>query len=198
MQAMTGNGERRMETYPKDAWQRLGHLLKQRRPKIDPRYRIRRTFAEENHLTDKTVQEIENAYRETFSTEMLGAVEVAYRLPAGTIRHVLSSPDVQQLPELPTGAQRIVGPIRPSGPVEIPAEVSLQDLAAWEQHLWHTPDLTVEERQIAIHTVRLVRGIRTGRLDRVTHEESVDALSALVSELMKWHPSHNNGSTRAG
>src|SRR5690606_24325282 len=84
MQAMTGNRERRMENYPDEAWQRLGKLLRQRRPLIDPRYRVRRVFAADNHLTDKTVQEVENAYRSTFSDQMLTAIEVAYRLPPGT------------------------------------------------------------------------------------------------------------------
>ena len=55
MQAMTGDRERPMEIDSKADWQRLGRLLRQRRPQLDQRYRIRRVFADENHLTDKVM-----------------------------------------------------------------------------------------------------------------------------------------------
>lgn len=133
-------------------WQRLGKLLKQRRPQLNPRYRTRRTFAEENHLNDKTVQEIENAYRPTFSDTMLAAIEVAYQLPAGTIARVLDDPSITELPT-PAGEHR---PDR--GSVNIPHWVDLRDLPEWEQHIWGTPQLTVEQREAAILLIRLERG----------------------------------------
>lgn len=37
---------------------------------------------------------------------------------------------------------------------EIPADVDLTQLDAWERHLWMTPDLTAEERRAAIAAVR--------------------------------------------
>lgn len=80
---------RPVDAYPREAWERLGQQLKQRRPQIDPRYRIRKVFATENDLTDKTVQEIENAYRDSFSPEMLSTIERAYRLPIGEIKRFL-------------------------------------------------------------------------------------------------------------
>jgi hypothetical protein len=86
-----------VDAYPQEAWKRLGQRLKQRRPQIEPRYRIRKVFAEENDLTDKTVQEIEKAYRTTFSPEMLSAIEVAYRLPPGNITRFLEGGDLEPL-----------------------------------------------------------------------------------------------------
>jgi hypothetical protein len=79
-----------LDAYPREAWLRLGQQLKQRRPQLDPRYRIRRVFAKENGLTDKTVQEIENAYRETFRPEMISVIETAYQLQEGSIERFLA------------------------------------------------------------------------------------------------------------
>jgi hypothetical protein len=79
-----------VDAYPREAWKRLGQHLQQRRPQIDTRYRIRRIFAAENVLTDKTVQEIENAYRTTFSPVMLSTIEHAYQLKPGSIERFLS------------------------------------------------------------------------------------------------------------
>lgn len=144
-----------MEIYPAEAWERLGQLLRQRRPQINPRYRVRRVFAEEHHLTDKTIQEIENAYRQTFTDSMLAAIEVAYRLPAGKIREVLQSPDLKEFPHYEgTGHINLgSGPV----PVEIPPGVSLQDVEDWERAIWLVPGLSVEERGLAIAAVRYWR-----------------------------------------
>lgn len=79
-----------MDAYPREAWKRLGQHLRQRRPQLDTRYRIRKVFAQEHGLTDKTVQEIENAYRETFSDVMLSTVERAYQLKPGSIERFLA------------------------------------------------------------------------------------------------------------
>lgn len=145
-----------MEPHPVADWQRLGMLLKRRRPQLDQRYRTRRVFAEDNHLTDKTVQEIENAYRQTFSEEMLSAIEVAYRLPAGTLECVLADPTITELPA-PTGPA-VRTRQDTARTVEIPSWVDLRDLPEWEQHIWRTPNLSVEERQTAILMIYLERG----------------------------------------
>lgn len=42
--------------------------------------------------------------------------------------------------------------------VVVPHWVSLRDLSDWEQHIWVTPGLTVEQRQAAVLLVRLQRG----------------------------------------
>ncbi|TYK45104.1 hypothetical protein [Actinomadura decatromicini] len=41
--------------------------------------------------------------------------------------------------------------------VEIPASVDLRDLAAWERHIWVTPDMSVAERETMIAIMRVVR-----------------------------------------
>ena len=43
--------------------------------------------------------------------------------------------------------------------VEIPSNVAMPDLQPWEQHIWRTPGLSVEERQITILLIRLRRGV---------------------------------------
>ncbi len=134
-----------MEPHPVEDWQRLGKLLKRRRPQLD-------LFAEDNSLTDKTVQEIENAYRQTFTEEMLSAIEVAYRLPAGTIGRVLGDPGITELPA-PTAAPR-----PEPDTVHIPSWVDLRDLPEWEQHIWRIPGLSVDERKTAILLIYLQRG----------------------------------------
>lgn len=152
-----------METYPKADWQRLGRLLKQRRPQLDQRYRIRRVFAEENQLTDKTVQEIENAYRQTFTDEMLSSIEVAYRLPPGTLEKVLQDPELTEFPyehHSGTATLHLKTSMHASGTahhVELPADVSLQDLEPWERAIWLVPGLSIEERGLAIQAVRWSR-----------------------------------------
>ena len=41
---------------------------------------------------------------------------------------------------------------------EVPSYVDLDSLPAWEQHIWRTPGLSVQQRQMAILLVRLDRG----------------------------------------
>jgi len=42
--------------------------------------------------------------------------------------------------------------------VEIPPYVSTVDLEPWEQRIWQTPGLNVQERETAIYLIRLQRG----------------------------------------
>ena len=42
--------------------------------------------------------------------------------------------------------------------VELPPNVALVDLEDWEQRIWLTPGLSVEERSVAIAIVRVSRG----------------------------------------
>src|SRR5690606_20284162 len=166
--------------------QRLGKLLRQRRPLIDPRYRVRRVFAADNHLTDKTVQEVENAYRSTFSDQMLTAIEVAYRLPPGTITEVLANPDIDRLPDLDSVT---VGPIdtrtSPQADVDLPPEVALDVLPEWERHVWLTPGLTTEERRMALLLVRLAR-------DELHDVPALIDLKAPVAEIITREPRGRN------
>jgi hypothetical protein len=66
-------------------WRELGIKLKQRRALLDPRWRNRRAFAEENHLDYRLIYDIEEARRPNFGVTTLTAIEVAYRLGPGSI-----------------------------------------------------------------------------------------------------------------
>lgn len=111
-----------MDAYPREAWERLGQRLKQRRPQIDTRYRVRKIFAEEHDgLTDKTVQEIENAYRTTFSDVMLSTIEAAYQLKGGSIERFLAGDgELEPLdPVVQVGQPRLTVPERAAGGLRI-------------------------------------------------------------------------------
>jgi hypothetical protein len=43
-------------------------------------------------------------------------------------------------------------------PVTIPSWVDFRDIPEWEQHIWRTPGLSVEQREGAILLIRLHRG----------------------------------------
>lgn len=88
-----------MESYPPEAWQRVGRLLIQRRVQLSKRYRVRKVFARERGITDKTAQEIENAYRTTFSEEMIAAIESAYEIASGSFEKALADPDMTEFPD---------------------------------------------------------------------------------------------------
>lgn len=79
-----------------EAWQRVGRMLKQRRVQLNQRYRIRRIFAQERGISDKTAQEIENApnYRTSFSAELVAAIETAYGIAAGSVDKALADPEM--------------------------------------------------------------------------------------------------------
>jgi len=102
MQEMTGNQKQPNTTYPKDAWIRVGQLLKQHR-EVDLHERVRRDFANavqarDLKVTEKTIQQIENAYRSNFSEGLLAEIENAYQLQHGSIRDALEGGDLTPLP----------------------------------------------------------------------------------------------------
>lgn len=122
-----------MDAYPTEAWERLGQHLQQRRPQIDSRYRIRRVFAAENGLTDKTVQEIENAYRTTFTPVMLSTIEAAYRLKPGAIEDVLAGGEFEPV-------EPVVRVSQPKLTVPDPPGLRIADLDETRVHIDYTVD----------------------------------------------------------
>lgn len=82
-------------------WRRVGQMLRQRRVHLDQRYRVRRIFAKERGITDKTAQEIEYApkYRTSFSPEMLASIEAAYAIAPGSMYKALNDPDLTEFPD---------------------------------------------------------------------------------------------------
>lgn len=156
-----------MDAYPREAWLRLGQHLKQRRPQIDPRYRIRRVFAEENGLTDKTVQEVENAYRDTFSPVMLATIEAAYQLKDGSIERFLDGGELE--PRDPAVQVSQVGISVPRAPTAEPGvrverfddrhlriDVTIDTQVTMEEAIASLGALTPHERG----TVEMLRNMR--------------------------------------
>lgn len=74
-----------MSSDDREAWQRLGELLKARRAELDPRYVNKRAFCADRGVNYRVVSDIESARRTNFTPEMLRALEVAYRLAPGAI-----------------------------------------------------------------------------------------------------------------
>ncbi|MFG2001773.1 hypothetical protein ACGFNU_21740 [Spirillospora sp. NPDC048911] len=190
-----------MEKYPDEDWERLGQLLRLRRPQLNQRYRIRRVFAEDNHLTDKTVQEIENAYRKTFSDDMIAAIEVAYRLPQGAIEEILKDSTVTEYPHH-AGTGLLNFPPEPPA-ADIPPGVSLQDIEPWERAIWLIPGLTADERGFAIACVRWSRDPKAepaiDSLGILMLFKMADRIPELLPQLMeRLHTRRDNGHSQAG
>jgi len=87
-------------------WPRLGDLLIRRRIEIDPRYRVRRTFADERGMDYRVVFDLEKHRRTNFEPTTLAAAEQAYRLTPGSIGQALAGGELTpaESPEtLPAG-----------------------------------------------------------------------------------------------
>lgn len=159
-----------MERSPRvsEAWQHLAQLLVQRRVELDHRFRNRRAFCDEKKIEYRVISDIEGARRDNFGGPMITAIEVAYEIAEGSIRLALDNPHIEKLPEKTGDAPQAV--IVPDG-------VRLVDLAPWEQHIWLTPGLSVQEREMAIYLIRVAR--------RDLAPEAVGGLFDALSMIMK-------------
>ncbi len=151
------------------AWQNLAGLLVNRRIALDPRYRNRRIFCDEKRLEYRVISDIEGARRDNFSGPMLTAIEVAYDIADGAIKHALTDPALKELP------------VRVRSASDVPADVSLADLEPWEQSIWVNRHLTEEEKQAAILLIRLHRGTLQDDTEALLH------LSSAVNEVVRRH-----------
>ncbi len=73
-------------------------------------------------------------------------IEKGLRWKAGSVRDILAGAKGRGLETLGAGA----GESDPRHPVELPGDVKLTDLPAWEAHLWQTPQLSVHQRRLLI------------------------------------------------
>jgi hypothetical protein len=80
-----------MDSYPLEAWQRLGSVLASRRGQLGYGFRQRAAFAEANELrlSARTLQRLEGAERDAYPKETLAVAETMYRLAPGSIVRVL-------------------------------------------------------------------------------------------------------------
>jgi hypothetical protein len=170
MQATQRNLERHVEPHPAEAWQRVGRLLKQRRPQLSPRYRIRKIFAAERGITDKTAQEVENAYRTNFSPEMIAVVEWAYALQQGSFDRTLSGGELEPDPDREPPRGSAAAPTDPAP----------------------TPETGDEEQRYRrlLHDDAIRRGLdKTGRM--------VDGLVLALREDELWDAAYSVGRVQA-
>jgi transcriptional regulator with XRE-family HTH domain len=83
-------------------------------------------------------------------------IEKGLRWKAGSVRDILGGQTARE-----TGG-RLDSTWTSDGMVEIPDDVRLADLPAWEAHVWRTPQLSVHQRRLLIdfmHDVQARLGI---------------------------------------
>lgn len=137
---------------PSTAWRQLGERLTARRPQVDPRFRNRRVFAQENRVDYRVVFDIEKARRSNFSTGTITALEMAYRWKLGSIKKVLDGgePDVEPAASVEPKA-------------EVPEWVDLDSLNPAERQIWTELNrCSVEEREglaAFLHAFRASRNL---------------------------------------
>jgi hypothetical protein len=82
-----------MDTYPHDAWRRLGRMLERRRGELGYGFRQRARFARERGggmISVKTISRLENGERASYPESTVGTVEAMYQWSAGSVERVLT------------------------------------------------------------------------------------------------------------
>lgn len=74
----------------REDWERVGHLLAERRVQISPRYANRRAFADETGVNWRTLYDAEYGKRATFGRGTIRAFETAYQLVPGSLDRTLA------------------------------------------------------------------------------------------------------------
>ncbi|MCW2899782.1 MAG: hypothetical protein JWO67_2047 [Streptosporangiaceae bacterium] len=144
-----------MDSYPQEAWQRVGKLLSRRRGQLDPRYRVRKIFAEEVGLKESLLLELENAKRTTFTPPTLASAEAAYRIAHGSIDKALQDPTMTEFPDRVGGSSvqlieepqardgltvHITDEPEPETPPGTPSGFSDGPLGTGERVIWDLPE----------------------------------------------------------
>jgi hypothetical protein len=117
-------------------WRELGIRLKQRRAILDPRWRNRRAFAEDNHLDYRLIYDIEEARRPNFGLTTLTALEVSYRLRPDSITAFLAGGEFDPVPgaAIPAHDESLASVVAALDPNQVPQEyrASVTDDYAWK------------------------------------------------------------------
>ncbi len=130
-----------MDAQSRPAWERLGRLLIERRARLNPRYAIRKVFAEEASLNLGLIRDIETAQRDTFTPASIAAVERAYQLAPGAIEKALAGGELEKAPEpagMPSLTMQVQGRVESALPddelratlVEVARRLSVDELRA--------------------------------------------------------------------
>jgi len=99
-----------MDTYPHEAWQRLGRALERRRGELGYGFRQRGRFSRERgggRISIKTISRLENGERSSYPQATVGAVETIYHWAPGSVEAVLRGGDPDPL---------AVTPVTPAAP----------------------------------------------------------------------------------
>jgi hypothetical protein len=81
-----------MDTYPYEAWLRLGRMLERRRGELGYGFRQRARFAREcgsGKISVKTISRLEKGERDSYPESTVGTVETMYQWAPGSIESVL-------------------------------------------------------------------------------------------------------------
>jgi hypothetical protein len=81
-----------MDTYPNEAWRRLGRMLERRRGELGYGFRQRARFARERGsgmISVKTISRLEKGERHYYPESTVGTVEVMYQWAPGSVERVL-------------------------------------------------------------------------------------------------------------
>ena len=82
-----------MDTYPSEAWERLGRMLERRRGELGFGFRQRTRFARERGggmISVKTISRLENGERASYPESTVGTVEAMYHWSPGSVERVLA------------------------------------------------------------------------------------------------------------
>ena len=93
-------------SYPAEAWQRLGTALERRRGQLGYGYRQRGTFLRDSrvNLSVKTIARLERGERDAYPDGTISMVERIYRVKPGSVEAVLRGGELA--PEDAPGEQR--------------------------------------------------------------------------------------------
>ena len=89
-----------MDTYPHEAWERLGRALERRRGELGYGFRQRGRFTRERGggtISVKTVSRLEKAERSSYPESTVGAAEAMYQWAPGSFEAVLKGGDPDSL-----------------------------------------------------------------------------------------------------
>jgi hypothetical protein len=98
-----------MDTYPLEAWQRLGRALERRRGELGYGFRQRGRFSREQgggRISVKTISRLEKGERSSYPQATVGAVETIYHWAPGSVEAVLRGGDPDPLQVTPAGPRR--------------------------------------------------------------------------------------------
>ena len=99
-----------MDTYPSEAWERLGRMLERRRGELGYGFRQRARFVQERGarmISVKTISRLENGERDSYPESTVGTVEAIYGWSPGSVESVLNGGEPTSIqPATPASASR--------------------------------------------------------------------------------------------